>query len=266
MSAPPSALGMPIQVNLSRFGPLRDEDVSTLIALCDPMVVLEPGQHLLDQGDDQERAFLLRSGWVSRHRILEDGRRHTITLFIAGDFVPVRTDRGGSSLYGLSALATTEAVPISLKRLRALDNERYAPLKSVFDKAQLELETLMAEALVSVAKRTAKQALAHFLVETYTRLHRVGQASDGVLILPLTQEQIGECLALTSVHVSRILSELRKAGLVTPKDDGMVLNLADLAALSDFEDGHLYASDNDVEALAVSRSVDPAMLDPKPRR
>jgi CRP-like cAMP-binding protein len=68
---------------------------------------------------------------------------------------------------------------------------------------------MLAEAVASHGRRSARAHLAHLLCELNARLSVVGHARDGEFALPVTQEGIADALGLTSVHVNRTLQGLR---------------------------------------------------------
>ena len=65
-------------------------------------------------------------------------------------------------------------------------------------------------------------------------------ADENSYRLPLTQEMISDALGLSIPYVNRVLQQLRHAGLVTIKDQLVVIdNMEELAALADFEQSYL---------------------------
>jgi CRP-like cAMP-binding protein len=71
------------------------------------------------------------------------------------------------------------------------------------------------EWIVGLGRRKAPMRIAHFLCEMFARLDAIGMARDGTVRLPITQEEIGDSLGLSAVHVNRSLQELRTQGLFT---------------------------------------------------
>ena len=58
--------------------------------------------------------------------------------------------------------------------------------------------------------------------------------------LPLTQEMISDALGLSIPYANRVLQELRLEGLVTIKDQHVVIEkMEELAALADFKQAYL---------------------------
>lgn len=83
--------------------------------------------------------------------------------------------------------------------------------------------------LASVAKRTARERIAHLLLDVNNRAHAGSPGTPAPL--PLTQEHIADAVGLTSVHVSRVLKELRADGIVSTR--GHVLDILDRARLGE---------------------------------
>jgi hypothetical protein len=97
-------------------------------------------------------------------------------------------------------------------------------------------EALVVEHLVSVGRRTPAGRTAHFLLELYDRLHLVGLAADNEFACPLNQYVLSDALGLSTIHVNRVLRELREKGLVTFKAHKVVIHdAARLKALAGYE-------------------------------
>ncbi|HEV2530557.1 Crp/Fnr family transcriptional regulator, partial [Phenylobacterium sp.] len=86
------------------------------------------------------------------------------------------------------------------------------------------------EWLTGVGRRTAHQRIAHLICEIHLRLKAVGLANGGGFELPITQAEIADALGLSSVHVNRVLQDLRREGLI--KSRGRFLGVPDWPALA----------------------------------
>jgi len=97
-------------------------------------------------------------------------------------------------------------------------------------------ETLIDSALfrdwiVNVSRRPAPARMAHLISELARRLDAVGLLKDEQAYLPLTQVHLADALGLTSVHVNRVLQELRRDGVMDLKD--RVLRFSDAKRLEE---------------------------------
>ncbi len=70
------------------------------------------------------------------------------------------------------------------------------------------------EWVLNVGRRDARARIAHILCEFAVRMKAAGIAEDDGYHLPMTQEQLGDAVGLTSVHVNRTLRTLVADGLV----------------------------------------------------
>jgi predicted transcriptional regulator len=74
--------------------------------------------------------------------------------------------------------------------------------------------------------------------------------------LPITQEQLADAVALTSVHVNRMLMQLERDGLITrTKRIISIVDWQDLVKVADFEPRYLHLNRNQsppLEREAVS--------------
>ena len=76
---------------------------------------------------------------------------------------------------------------------------------------------MLTERLLNLAKRSARQKIAHLIYEIFLRLQRFQSLPIHTFRVPLSQQQIGDFLGLSSVHVSRTFREFREEGLILRK-------------------------------------------------
>jgi CRP-like cAMP-binding protein len=99
---------------------------------------------------------------------------------------------------------------------------------------------IVAQWLVNVGRRDARSRLAHFFCEMGLRYQQLGHAPAERYELPMTQEQLGDALGLTAVHVNRTLMGLRDDGLVAvSKASVEILDWSGLTAAAEFDGGYL---------------------------
>jgi CRP-like cAMP-binding protein len=77
---------------------------------------------------------------------------------------------------------------------------------------------MVVEHLINIGRRGAAVRVAHFLLELGARLAVVGLGSKAGYACPLTQYLLADALGLSSVHVNRVLRQLRDKGMVTFRD------------------------------------------------
>lgn len=176
--------------------------------------LLQSGNELFAEGEAAEMFFVVLDGWLVQYRILEDGRRQILDFALPGAVLGL--SGGAAARYGYSVeaigTATVAALPTSsLSDILSVEPEFAVALLSSTGAA---LESAF-DSLTDTGRRTAREAVAHFLLRIEQRIRQDGDAApDGAVEFPLIQEHIGDALGLTAVHVCRTLRKLRSEGLV----------------------------------------------------
>jgi CRP-like cAMP-binding protein len=183
---------------------------------------------IIRTGEAHDRVYRVRTGWVMRTRPLEDGRRQIISLFLPGDLVGLKSMLLARQPDGIESL--TEAA------LDSLDQTRFRHLATTHSDIALRVMSALAEDerrlhnwVTALGRGRAEERLAAMMLDLRLRLRRVGLVPRNTFRLPMTQQQIGDYLGLTVVHVNRVLKHLRELGLVTIKEGTVVIH--DLAGL-----------------------------------
>lgn len=181
------------------------------------------------------RAVLVLEGHVCRYIDDRRGLRQIVAVHLPGDFVdlhgyPLRTlDHNVATL----TPALLAHIPhAALDRIVAAHPQLGVKLwfQTMADAAMHRRWTFRLGRMKSLAR------VAHFLAETYARMYAINRADGTSYPLPLTQSDIGEVCGLTSVHINRVLRELRAREICTVRA-GMVeiTNLPELVKLGQFD-------------------------------
>lgn len=175
---------------------------------------ISSGADLFAPGDVCNAIYNLLDGWAFRYNLLEDGRRQILDFALPGAVLGFHPERGGRTTYGVQALTDIE--------LCIIPHENLAPLSREAPEMGMRLARLVSrdrslayDHLTSVGRQSARERVAHLLLELFIRYRAdwPGQRSEEMR-LPLTQEHIGDATGLTSVHVNRVLSDLRDEGII----------------------------------------------------
>jgi CRP-like cAMP-binding protein len=122
-----------------------------------------------------------------------------------------------SALQALSK-ATVVAIPHAAVRAIAA---RYPALAEAFWRDCMIEASVLAEWVLNVGQRDARERIAHLLCEMAVRtVAPCAGAMDVTFNLPVTQEQLAEATGLTGVHVNRMLQGLRADRLIVSQGRG----------------------------------------------
>ena len=213
---------------LSRFQPLSANETAALEAAAGPVRLHRPHEDLVREGEGSAHIGLLLSGFAYGFRVLPDGRRQIVRYLIPGDLCDTRQLLLPAAPHTVSTLTAANIVLFGREALLDLI-ARHPRLGAALCWLALQEEFIAREWLVNVGQRTALERLAHLLCEIFTRMQTVGLTDGGRCELPLTQVELADTLALSTVHINRTLQELRRQALVS-LSSGM-LEIHDFAAL-----------------------------------
>ena len=113
----------------------------------------------------------------------------------------------------MQALTHVAAADVAIADLQELIRTHLAINRSLWVNGLVEA-SIFREWLFNVERRDAQARMAHLLCEISARLEAAGLARELTYDLPMTQEQLGDALGLTSVHINRVLKELERGGLI----------------------------------------------------
>ena len=71
------------------------------------------------------------------------------------------------------------------------------------------------EWMINIGRRRAEARLAHLLCELFLRHKAVGLVQDHSIPFPITQGELGDAVGFSTVHVNRMLQELRAQNLLS---------------------------------------------------
>ncbi|MEL7256996.1 MAG: Crp/Fnr family transcriptional regulator [Pseudomonadota bacterium] len=229
----------PLVRKLGAFVALSDPELSVLASLYKRRRTFVAGRDLVHQGQTDQAAYILFSGWACSYKLLEDGQRQIVDFQIPGDFLGLRSVLLHVSDHSIEPVTDIEVTEFHVADL--LDAFAQTPrLATAVLWAASRDEAMVVEHLVDVGRRDAAERMAHFLLEIGARLALIGLGSKDGYACPLTQYHLADTLGLSAVHVNRVLRQLRESGLVTFRDGHVTFHDYDgLVELTEFDPGYL---------------------------
>lgn len=207
---------------LSLHSVLSVEDRVRLLQLPYSSRVFESGSFLLRDGDIRDDCGLIVSGIACRHKLNADGHRQIVAMHIPGEIFDLQQLYIDIADSNVQTLSSCEIAKISHSALRQLVAERPSIGQALVVSALVEL-SVAREWVLSIGRRDARARIAHFLCEFAFRLGRHELYSVEAYELPMTQEQLGDALGLTAVHINRTLKSLVSAGLIERSKRGITI-------------------------------------------
>ena len=171
---------------------------------------LRGGSYLYFEGDEVDWLFQVKSGVLRLTRLLENGRRQVIAFGYPGDVVGFPS--AGRHHTNCEALVDCALLPI---RRSVLENGEGTPeLHRQLLQAALREISAMQDHFMMLGRTSAVEKVASFLG---VLAHRVGSEIDGRVQfeLPMPRADIADFLGITTETVCRMLTQLRKDGVIS---------------------------------------------------
>jgi CRP-like cAMP-binding protein len=190
---------------------------------------IPPKTQIYTEGRVLDEAFTLFRGWIALTKTLPNGKRQVLRIALPGDFLgyqPSQFEHPSTH----TAVTLTECVVCLFPRSSVET--------MVFEQPDLARRLIQIyhgymascqEHTTSIGQRSAKQRIAELFLDLFYRLRRRAQVQGNRMPFYLTQEDIADVVGITSVHVSRVMRQLREAGLIHCQ--GHTLTLHDEAEL-----------------------------------
>ncbi|WP_235513646.1 MULTISPECIES: Crp/Fnr family transcriptional regulator [unclassified Sphingomonas] len=214
------------------FANLTLAEEQALLELGDPPVVHHRGETFQREGESVQGFYLHIAGWIISSVVLRNGDRLIQKVHLPGDMLGTPNAVLAKTADSLTAIteATTAFVPFARFGQIFVDLPRLGALFTV----AIQMERLrLLDMLATSQNASSSERLAQFLLDLYQRLETIGFVEGDAFHIPLTQEQMGDLLGITPVHMNRTLRTFDKNGWIARYDHHVkLLDIAALRAIS----------------------------------
>lgn len=225
---------------------LSDEEQLLMNNLHPQRLEFDKNTVVFREGEPANHFLLVEKGICYTHRHLEDGTRQIIDFYFPREVIALGEL---SKTFHTAGLITQSETIIAAYDKDEITQEfsRSPELSRLFINMISEAQANLTERLVGLTRFSARQRMAHFLLEVDFRQKRADRAeardfpcklepavlfeksrqSSGVVKIP--QVMIADSLGLSIVHVNRILRQLREENCIATHGHG--IELLDIATL-----------------------------------
>ena len=178
--------------------------------------------------DLQDAVPIICEGWAATIAILSDGSRQILSILLPGDIVSSALLFEPRERHLVEAITDVHYRMFRRSELKAVLFER-SDLLEKFSKVWVEEKSRADRLIVDLGRRGANERIARLILSLVERLAKRGMARGEPIELdfPLRQRHIADATGLTSVHVSKVLSEFRRNGLIRLSEGSLtILDLA----------------------------------------
>jgi CRP-like cAMP-binding protein len=230
----------PLLLKLEHHDVLSPEEKRVLEGMVSRVRDFRADEDIVRQGSRLTDSNLLLDGFAARYKILMNGRRQITALHVIGDFVDLHSHLLKKLDHGVIALTPCQVAVVPHDNIRRI-TESHPHLARLLWLSTLIDSATHREWLVAMGRRSALGHFAHLICELFLRLQAV-QRTDGLSFqLPVTQAELGDTLGISTVHVNRVVQELRNERLITWQGEAVtILDWERLMQAADFDPTYLY--------------------------
>jgi CRP/FNR family transcriptional regulator, anaerobic regulatory protein len=170
---------------------------------------------------------IICGGWAASVVLLSDASRQILSFLLPGDLVSTALLFEPRSNYLVEAI--TDVVYRSFKRSELKATLlKHPEMFDMLSQAWIEEKDRADQLIVDLGRRTADERIARLMLNLAERLSqremtRTTESSAIEMEFPLRQHHIADATGLTPVHVSKVLSEFRRGGLIKISDRSLTI-------------------------------------------
>jgi CRP-like cAMP-binding protein len=156
---------------------------------------------------------LICRGWAACSVTLFDGRRQILSFLLPGDMAPTAMVFDEAAHVSIEAVTDVRFRAIPRAELRAAllrDPALFERFSRLWAAEKVQADQLA----VDLGRRSAHERIARLILALAERLRQRGLADGDSFEFPLRQHHVADATGLTSVHVSKVLTEFRRAGSI----------------------------------------------------
>lgn len=196
-----------------------------------------PGAAIFEPGHEDSSILFVNHGWAICARNLQNGTRIVTEFALRGDLISTTAcDLAQETVQAVSDLSLYEFPGRLLTRGLDLSPQ----FSKIIVTEMIKRQARMSERIANIGRRDALERTGHLLLELAIRASENTRPNFDGFVCPLKQSDIGDAVGLSTVHINRVLKEMRTSGLVSFRN-GIVefLNRKRLMDLVDFDPGYL---------------------------
>ncbi len=238
----------PLIRKLESIFTLTDDERQALEHLPMQITAIRADQDIVREGDQPSRCCLILSGFACTYKVTAQGKRQIVSFNIPGDVPDLQSLHLKVLDNSVSTMSPCNVGFIAHEVLRDLC-ARYPRITAPFWRETLIDASIFREWVMNVGQREGSTRMAHVLCEVLVRLRAVGLVEDHVCDLPITQAEFADALGFTTVHVNRILQQMRTDGLIELKGERFfVPDWEKLKQVGEFDSTYLHLEDEQAAA------------------
>ena len=197
-------------------------------------------EDILTEGQRSDHCNVMLTGLAVRYKILPKGDRQIMAFLVPGDMCDAEIFVLKEMDHSVGTLMPSTVARIHSDDMKKLLRSPGTLAEAVWWGTLTDLGVLR-ERIVDYGSRDSYVRLAHLIYELLVRYRMVRAVKDDSFEFPITQEELADATAMTSVHLNRMLQRLREENLISLKSRRLtVLDPPRLKQVAQFNANYLH--------------------------
>ncbi|MEE2951404.1 MAG: Crp/Fnr family transcriptional regulator [Pseudomonadota bacterium] len=250
---------------------IGEDDVRLLLDLPMTEKKVGRGHEIFGEGEHLTRCCLILQGYAARYRVLRNGSRQIVAFNVPGDVPDLQSLHLKTMDHSLITLDPTRLALIPHDAMRELIRRNDGVADALWRRTLID-GAILREWVTGLGRKPAQaQArIAHILCELMARISIIEVDDQSEISLPITQNELGDALGLSYVHVNRILQDFSRDGTLDFRRKMLTIHKWDrLQNIAEFDPSYLHFTQPPESVLLSlsafsSRVSGPASSDVRP--
>ena len=184
-----------------------------------------PARRIIWRGPEMHDVVpVICSGWAAAIVMLSDGSRQIVSFLLPGDITSTTMLFDAKPYCQVEAITEVRYRAFNRSELKSMLFKQPALLER-FSGAWVDEKTRADQLIVDLGRRTADERIARLILNLLDRLSKLDlvRGEPAEFDFPLRQHHIADATGLTPVHVSKVLSEFRRNGLINISERSLTI-------------------------------------------
>lgn len=225
---------------LGKLSQLSESAITALTEATSNAQAFGPRHDLIREGDKPGPLLVVLDGWACRYKILPNGGRQMLAFLLPGDCCDLHINLLAEMDHGIQTITPCHIAKIDRHTIDSVFDAHPSIMKAMY-LAQLIDEGTLRAWITSIGRRSSIERVAHLMCELYLRVRNI-EANEGQNVaLPLSQIILADALGMTTVHINRVIKQLRLTGAITITRGHLeIINPDTLVQIAGFDANYLH--------------------------
>ena len=229
----------PLIRKLNFLQALTLEEIGVLMKMHERSVTIKERNIFIDQGESHTKCYIVNQGWAYRYSDLSNGNRQIINYYLPGDIISPFALVMPKTPYAVASITSLELSVFKPDFLIELFSTQ-PKLGLLYGWILGREDSIVAEQVVRIGRRSAYIRTAHILLELFHRLKIIGKTENKTFTMPITQQLLADTLGLSTVHMNRTLKKLSIDKLINIRSNEIsLLDYNKLKLMTEYESSYL---------------------------